>query len=173
LAALLDGTPVELVGHSMGAAVAVALARAHPARVARLTLIAPAGLDVAIDADFIQGIAAAHSPGGLAHLLRRLSVRPLALSAQQLARMAEAFAGGRLRALAATLVADGRQQIDILADLAALAMPVRVVWGLEDRIIPWTQVARLPSPVAVHLIANAGHMPHWDAPQEMAALLSG
>jgi pyruvate dehydrogenase E2 component (dihydrolipoamide acetyltransferase) len=173
LAALLDGTKGELIGHSMGAAVAVALARAHPERIARLTLIAPAGLDAAIDADFIQGIATARNPGGLAHLLRRLSVRPLALSTTPLARMAEAFAAGRLHALAATLVADGRQQIDIVADLAALPMPVRVVWGLEDRIIPWTQVARLPSPVAVHLIANAGHMPHWDAPQQVAALFPG
>ncbi len=173
LAALLDGTKGELIGHSIGGAVAVALARAHPERIARLTLIAPAGLDAAIDADFIQGIATVRNPGGLAHLLRRLSVRPLALSAAQLARMAEAFAAGRLHALATTLVADGRQQIDIVADLAALPMAVRVVWGLEDRIIPWTQVARLPSPVAVHLIANAGHMLHWDAPQQVAALFPG
>ncbi len=173
LAGLLDSAPVELVGHSMGAAVAVALARAHPDRIARLTLIAPAGLDAVIDAEFVHGVASAHTPGGLAHLLRRLSARPLALSATQLAQMAKAFAARRLAALADTLVADGRQQIDIVPDLDALPMPVRVVWGLEDRIIPWTQVARLPSHVAVHLVAGAGHMPHWDAPQQVAALFSG
>lgn len=173
LSRLLDGAAVELIGHSMGGAVAVALARAHPDRIARLTLIAPAGLDDAIDADFVRGMAGVRSPGGLAHLLRRLSSRPPLLSADQLAQMAEALAGGRLAALANALVAEGRQQIDIVADLEALPMPVRVVWGLEDRIIPWTQVARLPAHVAVHLVAGAGHMPHWDAPQRVAALFSG
>ena len=84
--------------------------------------------------------------------------------------MAAQLARGRLTALAQTLVAGGRQQIDIIPDLAALPMPVRVVWGLDDRIIPWTQVARLPSRVAVHLVAGAGHLPHWDAPQDLAAL---
>lgn len=49
-------------------------------------------------------------------------------------------------------------------------MPVRVVWGTDDRIIPWTQVVRLPARVAIHLIAGAGHMPHWDAPHLIAAL---
>jgi len=169
LGALCEG-PVELVGHSLGAAVAVALARVSPAQIRRLTLIAPAGLDSAIDGEFVAGLAAGPTAGGLAHLLRRLSPRPPQLSADQMARMAAQLARGRLAALASVLAAGGRQQIDILPDLAALPMPVRVVWGTDDRIIPWTQVVRLPARVAIHLIAGAGHMPHWDAPHLIAAL---
>jgi pimeloyl-ACP methyl ester carboxylesterase len=170
-ALLLSGSePVELVGHSLGGAVAVAMARAYPEHVARLTLLAPVGLDSAIDGDFITGLASTRTPGGLSHLLRRLSSRPPVLSPAQLTAMASELNRGRLVVLAQALLADGRQQIDILPDLAALPMPVRVVWGLEDRIIPWTQVARLPSRVAVHLIAGAGHMPHWDAPHLVAEL---
>jgi 2-succinyl-6-hydroxy-2,4-cyclohexadiene-1-carboxylate synthase len=40
LAALLPGEPVHLAGYSLGARLALALALAHPARVARLTLVA-------------------------------------------------------------------------------------------------------------------------------------
>jgi pyruvate dehydrogenase E2 component (dihydrolipoamide acetyltransferase) len=171
LESLLDGPArVELIGHSLGAAVAVRLARAHPQRVARLTLIAPAGLDSAIDAEFVTALAETRAAGGLSHLLRRLSPRPPLLSAAQLTAMVAQLARGRLADLAQALVAGGRQQIDIIPDLAALPMPVRVVWGLDDRIIPWTQVARLPSRVAVHLVAGAGHLPHWDAPHDIAAL---
>jgi pimeloyl-ACP methyl ester carboxylesterase len=171
LGALLDGAvPVELVGHSLGGAVAVALARAYPHRVARLTLIAPLGLDSGIDADFVEGLARAHTAGGLTHLLRRLSPRPPVLSSVQVAQMAAQTARGRLVALAHSLVADGRQQVDIVPDLAALPMRVRVIWGLEDRIIPWTQAARLPTRVAVHFVPGAGHMPHWDAPHHVAEL---
>ncbi len=171
LAGLLDETGrVELIGHSLGGAVAVALARLHPERVARLTLIAPAGVGEAIDSDFVHGLASVQSAGGLAHLLRRLSPRPAPLSPAQLNEMAQSLASGRLAALAQAVAGGGRQQIDIVADLEALAMPVRVVWGLADEIIPWTQVARLPTRVAIHLVAGAGHVPHWDAPQAVAAL---
>eukprot|EP00727_Mastigamoeba_balamuthi_P012498 m51a1_g7871 hypothetical protein (253) ;mRNA; r:14449-15466 len=38
--------PVDVVGHSMGGAVAVALAAAHPGRVGRMVLVAPAGLRI-------------------------------------------------------------------------------------------------------------------------------
>jgi len=47
---------------------------------------------------------------------------------------------------------------------------VRVVWGVQDRIIPWTQVSQAGSRTAVHLIQDAGHVPHWDQPAEVAAL---
>jgi pyruvate dehydrogenase E2 component (dihydrolipoamide acetyltransferase) len=166
------GAPVELVGHSLGGAVATLAARSRPHRVARLTLLAPAGLGSEIDADFVHGMAQVRSGGGLAHLLRRLAVRPPPLSAAQLDTMAQALGGGRLTALAEALAAGGRQQIDIVPDLAALAMPVRIVWGLEDRIIPWTQATRAGSRVALHLIQGAGHMAHWDRPEEVAALFA-
>ncbi len=44
---LAPDTPVNLVGYSMGGAIATIFASRHPARVSTLTLIAPAGLDVA------------------------------------------------------------------------------------------------------------------------------
>jgi len=166
----LDGEPVELVGHSLGGAVATRVARAVPSRVRRLTLLAPAGLDRAIDVDFVRGIVRARSGGGLQHLLRRLVVRPAALTTAQLDALAAELARGRLLGLADTLVDDGGQQVDITRDLQALAMPLRVVWGLQDRIIPWTQASQAGSRTAVHLIPDAGHVPHWDQPGEVAAL---
>lgn len=162
----------ELVGHSLGAAVAVKAVRAGRLQPKRLTLLAPAGLGSEIDADFVAGMATVRSGGALAHLLRRLARRTPVLSAAELDAMAARTGSGRLTSLAAALAADGRQQIDIVADLAALTAPTRIVWGLDDRIVPWTQVADAPSRIAIHLIAGAGHMPHWDAQQEVAALLA-
>ncbi len=166
----LDGEPVELVGHSLGGAVAARAAHATPSRVRRLTLLAPAGLDRAIDVDFVRGIVRTRSGGGLQHLLRRLVVRPAALTMAQLDALAAELARGRLLGLADTLVDDVGQQVDITRDLQALAMPVRVVWGLQDRIIPWTQASQAGSRAAIHLIPDAGHVPHWDQPGEVAAL---
>ncbi len=173
VAAFLDGLggePVELVGHSLGGAVAARVARSIPSRVRRLTLLAPVGLDRAIDVDFVRGIVRARASGGLQHLLRRLVVRPAALTAAQLEALAAELSRGRLVALADTLVDDAGQQVDITDDLRALAMPARVIWGMQDRIIPWTQVGQAGSRTAIHLIQDAGHVPHWDQPAEVATL---
>lgn len=169
LGARLDLRGCHLVAHSMGAAVAVRAA-AEGLRPTRLTLVAPAGLGSGIDADFVIGMAQVRSAGALAHLLRRLARRVPPMSLPQLERMAAEFGRGRLGRLAQNLVQDGRQAIDIVADLRLLRIPARVVWGLDDRIIPWTQVAAVPSSVAIHLIPGAGHMPHWDNPQDLVAL---
>ena len=166
----LGGEPVELVGHSLGGAVAARVARRAPGRVRRLTLLAPAGLDRGIDADFVRGIVRVRTAGALRHLLRRLTVRPAQLTAAQLDALASELSRGRLVALADALADEGGQQIDITGDLHAAAMPVRVVWGIQDRIIPWTQVKEAGSRAAVHLIQDAGHVPHWDQPAEVAAL---
>ena len=167
---LAEAQPAELIGHSLGGAVAVALARLYPQHVRRLTLLAPAGVGAAINGCFVHGLAAVKTAGALAHLLRQLSPRPPALSKTQMDDLAHSLAAGRLTELADAIAAGDQQQVDIVADLDTLPMPVRVVWGLADEIIPWTQVTRLPARVAIHLVAGAGHMPQWDAPQQVAAL---
>ncbi len=167
----LGDEPVELVGHSLGGAIAARAARQVPGRVARLTLLAPVGLDRAIDVDFVRSIVRVRSGGALQHLLRRLVVRPAVLTQAQLDALATELARGRLIGLADSLVDETGQQVDITADLRALAMPVRLVWGVQDRIIPWTQVVQAGSRCAIHLIQDAGHVPHWDQPMEVARLL--
>ncbi len=173
IAALLDverRAPVSLVGHSLGAAVACRLARLRPGSVAALTLIAPVGLGCEIDGEFLTGMADAEAGGTIAHLRRRLAVRPPGIAPDVL----EASANGshRLRALARAVARDGRQNIDIIPDLEAITIPVRIVWGLEDRIIPWRHALDAPSRVACHFIRGAGHVPHWDRSDEIAALLA-
>lgn len=57
-AALLDKleiTSVHVVGHSLGGAIALELAKTCPQKVASLSLIAPAGLGQGINMDFIEG----------------------------------------------------------------------------------------------------------------------
>jgi pimeloyl-ACP methyl ester carboxylesterase len=162
---------VELVGHSLGAAVAVKVAAALGSRVKRLTLIAPAGLGSEIDADFIDGMASVVQGGGLAHLLQRTAMYPPQLSPPQLDQMASAIhARGALLELANNFVYRGRQQIDISADLAAMQDRVRVIWGLDDKIIPWHHAARAGFAIPVFFIPQCGHMPQWDHPQQVAAL---
>ena len=75
-------------------------------------------------------------------------------------------------ALSSALFPDGTQAIDLRPVLRRLAVPVKVIWGVRDRIIPFRQSAGLPSQVALHAIADAGHMPHLEAREVVAKLLA-
>ena len=166
--------PTEIVAHSLGAVAAVALAETLP-DVKRLTLLCPAGLGLEIDGGFVSGMASRPSPGALRHLLRRLTAKPAGLSDAAVAGLSQALSDGRLAALAEDAFGPHGQSVDIVEALGRLCrrMAVRIVVGLEDRIIPWDQARAAPSRVAVHLIAGAGHMPHWDQPAEVLALFEG
>ena len=76
-----------------------------------------------------------------------------------------------LRDLAASINDGGMQRHSIVADLERVKVPVTAIFGLKDRVIPWLHAAQLPAHVAVHFVKNAGHMPHWTAPNLAADLL--
>lgn len=164
---------LHLVAHSLGAVAAVDLALTKPECIASLTLIAPAGLGSEIDSEFIRGMAAVSSKGELSHLLRRLSVNDVALSDAALETLSQQLGQGRLKALAEAINGASGQRVDIIAALQKLvtSIPVKVIFGLEDRIIPWSQVKALPPRVAIHLLSRSGHMPQWDQPRDVQDIL--
>lgn len=164
---------VHLVGHSLGGHLAAVCAAAHPERVASLTLIAPAGLGREIDGDFVHGMAHARTGGEVAHLLRRLGPKAASLSPEAMEAMAAVLSQGRLAALADALAGPNGQRIDTLGALARLPerIPLRVLIGRDDRIIPPAHLWNLPPRASVHVLP-AGHMPQWDAPADVAALIT-
>jgi pyruvate dehydrogenase E2 component (dihydrolipoamide acetyltransferase) len=165
--------PVHLIGHSLGAHLAAQAAQRHPAKVARLTLIAPAGCGLEFNGAFTRGMSSAPNPGELAHLMRILGLKAEELDPQALSTMAESLSTDRLSALAKDMVRNDVQRIDTIAPLKALAgkLPITAIFGLQDQIIPCAHVFNLPPHVACHMV-NAGHMPHWDAVEAVADIIA-
>ncbi|MBV2142111.1 acetoin dehydrogenase dihydrolipoyllysine-residue acetyltransferase subunit [Falsochrobactrum sp. TDYN1] len=164
---------VDIVAHSLGAVAAATFASAHPADVSSLILVAPAGLGSEIDAGFVSGMAAATSAGEVTHLLRRVAAKPVEVSSVLAGEFAATMAKGRLKALAAAIIGSSGQRADIVGPLDRLSrsMPVRVLFGLQDRIIPWQQVTALSPFVGVHFLAQSGHMPQWDQTKDVLDLI--
>jgi pyruvate dehydrogenase E2 component (dihydrolipoamide acetyltransferase) len=162
----------DIVAHSIGAVAALGLA-ASKERVGSISLIAPAGLGSEIDTHFVHGMANAKTAGEVAHLLRRLSVNGVDLSEGALGALAETFATGRLVSLAEAVAGASGQKVDVLSAIERLSatIPVRVLFGLEDRIIPWKHVLALPPRVAIHVLSRSGHMPQWDQTKDVLDIL--
>lgn len=164
---------VDIVAHSLGAVAALGLAGQAAQKVSSITLIAPAGLGSEIDLQFVKGMAGARSAGEVAHLLRRLSVNNVDLSDAALGALASDLSKGRLVALADAIAGPMGQKVDGLAAIEKLSVsiPIRVLFGLEDRIIPWKHALGLPARVPVHFLARSGHMPQWDQTKEVLEIL--
>jgi pyruvate dehydrogenase E2 component (dihydrolipoamide acetyltransferase) len=175
----LGAERAHLVGHSMGGAVALAVAARDPGRIASLTLIAPSGFGPEINGGYLRGFADAQTRRELKplvgqlfadeHLVTRQLVDDL-LAYKRLDGVDEA-----LHALADTLLDGDAQRGDPAAaavQVAAIAgaMPVTVVWGREDRIIPPAQAAAVAGAVC-RLIDGAGHMPHMERAAEVQAAI--
>lgn len=167
---------MHLVGHSMGGAIALLFAATHADRVASLTLIAPAGLGAEINGTFIDGFVKMERRRDAQEVLRQLVHDPDLVSR---AMVEDVLRYKRLDGVAAALrgLADawfpGGAQRNFLADrLAALTIPVQIIWGREDQIIPAAQGEALAGQLPVHILENAGHLPHMEKSAEVNRLIA-
>lgn len=167
--------PFILVGHSFGGAVAASIASRRMADVRALVLAAPAGLGPEINGAFLQGFARARSRASVLPWVRQLTFDEATLSDGFVDAIAKQSQDAELRdvqsALAGQFFADGTQTFDIRAWLAALAMPVRVVFGANDRIIPAMQARGLPGEIALHVFDRCGHLPQIERREQFLRIL--
>ena len=167
---------IDVIAHSLGAAIVTELADSAALDIRSLFLMAPAGLGPDINGDFLAGFNRARSAESLAPWLRLLVSDAQALSPSFItatARRREDEAVARAQAdLAQALFPDGTQAFSIRPALERLDIPVRVVFGTDDRIIPSHHAAGLPGLVAVHTLRGIGHMPYIENRPLLARILS-
>ncbi|HWE24029.1 MAG TPA: alpha/beta fold hydrolase [Myxococcales bacterium] len=159
-----------LVGHSLGGWLAARLALTPGSHTRGLILVNPGGavLSRAEWAEFRQVLASGDTR---AYLERAFYSAPLALRLfpDQVARA--------ISSPAALSFLAGITREDLLRDveLAALQLPVRIVWGEHDRLLPAATLpffrAHLPAAEIV-LLPRAGHLPHLEAPRALARAIA-
>jgi len=167
---------VHLVGHSMGGAIAVYFAHWQPERVASLTLIAPASFGSEINAEFIDGFVRAQRRREMQEVLSLLVHDPSLVSR---AMVEDVLRYKRLDGVQAALETLAREwfpngiQREGLADVAThLRMPVQIIWGRDDRIIPLAHAEALAGRLPVHVLDEAGHLPQMEKAGEVNRLLA-
>jgi 2-hydroxy-6-oxonona-2,4-dienedioate hydrolase len=194
IGSFLDAVGVEsavVVGNSFGGLVALHLALSEPARVSALILSDSAGLDRTVNPALAtlsfprmgqMATALAKTPPGAAQraLSRALLffARPWQIPLKwvkdqyKLAQLPN-FTEATLATLRSTVGPAGQREV-LLDKLPRLQMPTLIVWGIEDRVIPYGQaqdaLARLQKG-SLELISNCGHLPHVEQPKRFVSIL--
>lgn len=181
-----------VVGHSFGGGVAMQFAYQYPERTDRLVLVGSGGLGPEVT----PAIRAITTPGfhqvmgvlsvpGLRHLtttamrlLSRSGVRQLR-DLDEVADIYESFKDPHTRAAirhVVRAVVDWKGQIVTMSDRAYLteAMPMCVIWGADDLVIPVdhaSNASALAPTARIEIIPHAGHFPHKDHPERFVKIV--
>lgn len=182
---------VALVGNSMGGLIALSIALEPTRRVTSLCLVDSAGLG-----RFISPAITGQALPGVGEMLAQWGKRPL--GARQLAWtrallfFAQPFEApkewldeqtrliqlpGFMEAVIASMRSDltyGMQRILLLDRLPELSMPVHLIWGERDRVLPVSQAreaVRRLSHGSLTVIPYAGHLPQVERPGEFLKAL--
>ena len=162
-----------LVGSSLGGALALRYALERPERLVALALVSPAAARTsASEWDELRDTFKIESAAEARRLLGRLYHRtPWYLPA---------FASGLRDVMKRPAIRDvvGAATLDDLPapeTLGALAMPILLLWGKSERLLPRSSLAylrrHLPGHTIVEEPAGFGHCPHFDDPARLAARL--
>jgi len=166
---------VHLVGHSLGGAVALQMALDEPARVASVTLVCPAGLGAEINGGYLDGFIRADKRKDMKPTLEALFHEPSFVSRDMVEdvlkykRLDGVLAA--LRKLADGAFKGGKQHTVLAGRLEDLSVPVQVVWGETDKIVPASHAFVLP-PARRHVLPAAGQMVHMERPAEVNRLIA-
>ena len=145
LLTVLDVDKATVVGHSFGGGVAMQFAYQFPERTERLVLVGSGGLGSEVSSAIYQSFRDPAARAAIRHVVRA--------------------------------VVDWQGQIVTMADRAYLteAMPMCVIWGDQDRVIPVShadRAAELAPNARVEIVPNAGHFPHKDHPERFVKILN-
>ncbi len=182
-AALMDALGAgsyAVVGHSMGGAVALALAAARPGQVTRVAAVSTMGAPgSSLSADLDAVWAAPPDRLGARDMLSRLVLDQALVTEPAVEARAAAMRAGA--AAFASLFPPPRARwaddLTLSAEtLAGVTAPVMLVHGAQDRVTP-LRTAALPlldhvADVRLHVLGRCGHVPAVEHPQEFRRLLS-
>lgn len=156
---------VHLVGHSLGAAVAALAAASDGANIKTLTLIAPAGLGPKINGSFLDGFIAETRAKKLKPVIEMLVSGPSIISTDMVEDVLKfKRLDGAQDALSAVRGANfprSEQTVSIGAAIADLKIPMQVILGADDKVIPVAQTKELLQADVIE-VSGAGHIPHLE-----------
>ncbi len=176
--------PFALFGLSMGGVIAAAFTAAHADLVRRLVLIDPAGLPYPLPLRMRLLLVPVLGELLMGFFGRRTLIRGLrddlgaehpALAHYEARYRPQMRYFGFRRALLSTLRSGLLRSGEAdFARVGALGLPVLLIWGEEDEVVPFAlhrALLRLIPQAEFHPIPRAGHIPHYARPEVVNPIL--
>lgn len=172
-------THFDLVGYSLGAVIAAALAARYPQRVRSLVLVAgfAGGSDSRSELQFgLWRSLIAHDTGLMARFILLTGCSPQWLSAQPAAALEKRVAAivkyTQWEGMARQADLDAR--VDIRAELAQIQAPTLVIAGSQDQMVPRAQTQVLADEIAGATLKelDTGHLMTLEQPEELAKAIA-
>ena len=172
----LDIQEADWVGHSMGGAIALQLAKSHPALVRSLTLIGSAGLGSEINAEYLRGFTQSQSRRELKPFVQQLFKDPSLVTRQLVDDLLKFKRIDGVQACLQTIIdrfIEGNNQVENLRNvLEGQNIPALVIWGKDDHILPADHARSLTNQVQVKILDDGGHMVQMESASEVNRLIN-
>ena len=170
--ATLDHHGIErahLVGHSRGGVIASLVALKAPERIERMTLLAPGGYSTVLDRD---GLAAMTEAATLAEMRAALAPVYDPAPVPGLVPVRSPAQRRALREILDTMGDDGPQATLNMGRIADTNIPLTMIWGSADKVLPIDSLVDLPSTATLTRLDGAGHMLIEERPEDIAHALA-
>jgi pimeloyl-ACP methyl ester carboxylesterase len=168
-----------LVGHSLGAAIALSIAANAPDRVSGVVAIDAAGLGTEISAELtalMSGPAGTETARGLLRIFYEDQRLVADRAVQDMAQMQTAEgAWPAHQAVAIAAFAGDRQLPAARVDSSGISVPVYLIWGERDRVLPVGHaIAALSAfpDASLTVLPGIGHVPQVEAAARTARLIA-
>ncbi len=178
-----------LVGHSMGANLALRIALSMPEMVVGIVLLSPAvytarGIPFArflVDFPFTRVVASTlvrrlvRSPGKLADILRESVYDPGIVDEDMVERLINPLVDNPRSRLALLYLFRDSGRNHVLPDFSLLDMPVLIIQGADDPLVPLQHAESLQNIVPdadLVILKRCGHLPHEEKPHRVAQELN-
>jgi len=167
---------VHLIGHSLGARIAIDMGIQQATKIASLSLLSPAGVGKQIDQDFLTRFHQADTEQSVLTLLQMLVHNPRLIVPELAAGVLEHLNKSGVRAslalIAKALLESNSSRDAMLQTLKKTGIPCTSIWGANDKINSpdATAIAELGCPSQV--LDNCGHLPHIEKRTQVNKLLS-
>lgn len=183
LSALKIREPVDLVGSSMGGAIAVIFAARHPEKVRKLLLIDPAGYPVNLPlagrivrlpvvGDYVMY--AFGNPIMSRRFKDNFSKLDRLSTFSEKYRQQTQYVGFKRAFLSTLRNFNLDNQKTAYEAVGKQGRQVMLIWGREDKIIPFSNnemIRAVIHDVDFHALDAAGHIPHYEAPEKVNPLM--
>lgn len=155
---------VNLVGHSLGGGISIKTAFKKKELIKSLTLISPIGLGDEIDSDYIDNFISSETRKEIKKEIEKLYFNSEIITRDMLNEILKFLridnVKDTLKIIKNEIIENNCQKNNLIEEINSLNIPVSVIWGEDDQIIPSKQSDVLSDKINLIKQKNCGHMAH-------------